>query len=80
MNKFERLGYAETNSPGEVLDKAARSMRLHQINRDFLEMSGGQALETIAKGGDPLRYEMPNPRSRYRAVKNVHIDIKGRIN
>ena len=50
------LGTSGDNAPGEVIDKAARRLRLH--NRpEFANRSGGYAIQTVGKNGDPHRFK-----------------------
>ena len=66
MDKFIRLGECQDTSPGEAFDKAARDLLLHS-REDLMDVSGGQAVETVAgEGGDPLAFEFPVSRHRNR--------------
>lgn len=48
VDDFLLIGKCLDNSPGEVLDKAARRMKLRNIP-EYSEMAGGRAIETAAK-------------------------------
>ncbi|XP_047361425.1 probable tRNA N6-adenosine threonylcarbamoyltransferase, mitochondrial isoform X3 [Vespa velutina] len=47
VQKFIILGSSMNNAPGEILDKAARRLKLNNI-KDFNNMSGGEAVEAAA--------------------------------
>ena len=60
VNKFLILGTSTDTSPGVVLDKCARSLKLHD-REGFREISGGQAMEKMGKNGNPLAFPFPEP-------------------
>lgn len=47
VNNFYMLGTSIHNSPGEILDKIARRLKLHNLP-EFKNMNGGQAIEAAA--------------------------------
>ena len=52
VSSYTVLGQSLDDSPGEALDKCARSMRLY-LNPDLAGLSGGAALEKLAERGNP---------------------------
>ncbi|GIY26935.1 probable tRNA N6-adenosine threonylcarbamoyltransferase, mitochondrial [Caerostris extrusa] len=58
INEFYLLGDSQHNSPGEVLDKIARRLKLLNLPECY-EMSGGKAIEHMARGGDPTAFSVP---------------------
>ncbi|XP_035227739.1 probable tRNA N6-adenosine threonylcarbamoyltransferase, mitochondrial isoform X2 [Stegodyphus dumicola] len=65
LQEFLLLGTSSHNSPGEVLDKIARRLKLQNLPECY-EMSGGQAIEFMAKDGDPLAYSFPYSLTHHR--------------
>ena len=60
IDTFLLLGTSIDNSPGEVFDKAARRLNLH--NRpEFINTSGGYAIQSVGKNGDPQRFRFTEP-------------------
>ena len=53
IHSFKLLGKQIDNSPGEIIDKIARKLKLHILNSDLRDISGGKALEIVGKDGDP---------------------------
>lgn len=69
LEDFVLLGTALDASPGDVLDKLARRLKLSRLGNDHLRLtSGGHAIELAASlyKGDPFRFELPLPRSQSR--------------
>ena len=66
IDDFELLGQSTDTAPGEILDKAARRLKLHQLKPELRNVSGGQAIEIMGKTGDPLSIEWPQPMTKYR--------------
>ncbi|XP_046688848.1 probable tRNA N6-adenosine threonylcarbamoyltransferase, mitochondrial isoform X3 [Homalodisca vitripennis] len=62
---FQLIGQSRDDAPGEVLDKAARRLKLRNI-LEFRSMSGGQAIELAASRGNPKAYEFGIPMRTYR--------------
>ncbi|GBN28244.1 putative tRNA N6-adenosine threonylcarbamoyltransferase, mitochondrial [Araneus ventricosus] len=58
VNEFLLLGDSMHNSPGEVLDKIARRLKLQNLPECY-EMSGGKAIDYMARGGDPTAFNFP---------------------
>lgn len=50
---FKRLGQTRDDSPGEALDKVARWMALHKHGGVPAHLSGGAAIELLARQGNP---------------------------
>ncbi|XP_050342873.1 tRNA N6-adenosine threonylcarbamoyltransferase, mitochondrial-like [Nymphalis io] len=66
VDNFLLLGGTLDNAPGEVLDKAARRMKLRNIPA-YSKLPGGKAIETAAKGSNnPELFSFPIPLIRNR--------------
>lgn len=66
VNDFLLLGRGLDNSPGEVLDKVARRMKLKNIPT-YSQMAGGKAIEYAAKNASkPELFHFPIPLLRTR--------------
>ncbi|XP_067121020.1 tRNA N6-adenosine threonylcarbamoyltransferase, mitochondrial-like [Centruroides vittatus] len=66
VNKFLLLGTTIDCAPGEVLDKIARRLKVKNIPQ-YSHMCGGQAIEVLAKQGNPKAFEFKLPLHRYRS-------------
>lgn len=57
-NKFDLLGSARDEAPGDLLDKVARRFKLKNLGPPFDSISGGSAIELLAKidGADKYKY------------------------
>ncbi|XP_047527079.1 probable tRNA N6-adenosine threonylcarbamoyltransferase, mitochondrial [Vanessa atalanta] len=61
VDNFLLLGYTLDNAPGEVLDKAARRMKLRNIPA-YSKLAGGKAIEAAAKiSKNPELFPFPIP-------------------
>ena len=49
------------NSPGEVIDKISRRLKLHMLGSDLRDVSGGKAMEITGKEGDPYLFSFNIP-------------------
>ncbi|XP_064614471.1 tRNA N6-adenosine threonylcarbamoyltransferase, mitochondrial-like [Liolophura sinensis] len=58
VDDFLLLGRGIDDSPGDAFDKTARRLKLKNIAQ-FASMSGGEAVERTAQGGDPRAFEFP---------------------
>ena len=58
VGKWHRLGQTLDDSPGEAFDKVSRMLRLH-LHSLGEGVSGGVAIETVSRLGDPFRYSLP---------------------
>ena len=65
IKTFLVLGHTKDNAPGEVFDKAARFMALHDLD-DFRDISGGEAIQRMSKNGNPESFPFSEPLGRYR--------------
>ncbi|XP_023951438.2 tRNA N6-adenosine threonylcarbamoyltransferase, mitochondrial [Bicyclus anynana] len=66
VNDFLLLGDTLDNAPGEVLDKAARRMKLRNIPA-YSKLAGGQAIEMAARlSTNPYLFKFPLPLVRNR--------------
>ena len=61
MNTFKLLGQQLDNAPGEVIDKIARRLKLHMLSSEFRDVSGGKAMESVGKDGDPYGFAFNVP-------------------
>lgn len=66
IDKFLVLGQSMHEAPGEMLDKVARQLELHTISEDYRHFSGGKAIESLAKNGNPTSHEFSEPLAHYR--------------
>ncbi|VDP77098.1 unnamed protein product [Echinostoma caproni] len=80
LEDFILLGTALDASPGDILDKIARRLKLNRIQDPRLkEVSGGRAIEILATEcpGSPHLFNLPNPRSQKRdcdfSFTGIHI-------
>ncbi|UXI22990.1 hypothetical protein NH340_JMT08933 [Sarcoptes scabiei] len=56
LDDFQLMGQSLDIAPGDILDKTGRSLRLKNLGSPFNMMSGGAAIELLAKNGDPFSY------------------------
>ena len=57
VNTFKLLGKNLDNAPGEIIDKIARKLKLHMLSTELRDVSGGRAIETVGKDGDPFGFD-----------------------
>lgn len=57
-NEFHILGHTQDDAPGDLLDKAARRLKLRNFGDPFDRISGGAAIELMAnmEGADRFKY------------------------
>uniref|UniRef100_A0A3B4Y8C3 N(6)-L-threonylcarbamoyladenine synthase n=1 Tax=Seriola lalandi dorsalis TaxID=1841481 RepID=A0A3B4Y8C3_SERLL len=60
VDDFLLLGYSLDESPGDILDKVARRLSLTK-HPQCSTLSGGQAIELLAKSGDRMRFRFTTP-------------------
>ncbi|KAJ2939680.1 hypothetical protein O0L34_g14399 [Tuta absoluta] len=66
VDDFLLLGQTFDNAPGEVMDKAARRMKLRNM-KEYSSLAGGAAIELAAKkSNNPDMFEFPTPLVRSR--------------
>ncbi|XP_061410713.1 tRNA N6-adenosine threonylcarbamoyltransferase, mitochondrial isoform X1 [Lethenteron reissneri] len=65
VNDFLRLGQTLDEAPGDIFDKVARRLSLHNIS-ELSAMSGGQAVEHISKDGNRMAFHFKQPLEKYR--------------
>ncbi|XP_034824517.1 tRNA N6-adenosine threonylcarbamoyltransferase, mitochondrial-like [Maniola hyperantus] len=66
VDDFLLLGETLDNAPGEILDKAARRMKLRNIPA-YSKLAGGQAIEMAAQNSkNPYLFKFPLPLARNR--------------
>ncbi|KAL3283161.1 hypothetical protein HHI36_006313 [Cryptolaemus montrouzieri] len=74
MEDFLLLGTGIDNSPGEIMDKIARRLKLRNLI-EYSALSGGQAMELAAsKADDPLQFNFVIPMLQY---KNCNFSFSG---
>lgn len=56
LNTFLLLGHSLDDAPGEAMDKVARRLKVRNLGPPFDAMSGGEALEILAKEGNIKDY------------------------
>lgn len=65
IDDFVLLGQTIDDAPGEALDKVARRLKLHNLPECRL-ISGGAAIELLARGANPHAFPFPEPMMDYR--------------
>lgn len=75
VTKFLLLGTTLDNAPGEVLDKIARRLKIKNIPQ-YSHVCGGQAIEYLAKKGNPKVYEFNLPLYKYRSCNFSFSSLK----
>ncbi|XP_032807176.1 tRNA N6-adenosine threonylcarbamoyltransferase, mitochondrial isoform X2 [Petromyzon marinus] len=65
VDDFLRLGQTLDEAPGDIFDKVARRLSLHNIS-ELSAMSGGQAVEHISKDGNRMAFHFKHPLEKYR--------------
>lgn len=58
LNDFLLMGQSLDTAPGDLLDKVARILKLKNLGSPYNLISGGAAVELMAKTGDPFSYFM----------------------
>lgn len=66
VDKFLLLGNCLDNPPGEALDKIARRLKLKNLP-ECSSMYGGEAIEYLAKSGNPNAYDFTLPLYKFRS-------------
>lgn len=66
VDKFLLLGNCLDNPPGEALDKIARRLKLKNLP-ECSSMYGGEAIEYLAKNGNPNAYDFTLPLYKFRS-------------
>lgn len=66
VDKFLLLGKCLDNPPGEALDKIARRLKLKNLP-ECSSMYGGEAIEYLAKNGNPNAYDFTLPLYKFRS-------------
>lgn len=56
LDDFKLMGQSVDDAPGDILDKTARSLKLRNLGPPFSLISGGAAVEMMAKDGDPFAF------------------------
>ncbi|KAK3887277.1 hypothetical protein Pcinc_008632 [Petrolisthes cinctipes] len=60
LHQWSIIGSTLDDAPGEALDKGARRLKLRNLP-ECASMSGGRAVEHLARSGDPLAFTFPSP-------------------
>ncbi|XP_059080350.1 tRNA N6-adenosine threonylcarbamoyltransferase, mitochondrial-like [Tigriopus californicus] len=80
IGRFKLLGQSSDNSPGEVLDKAARALRLHALRPDLRSVPGGRAIEIMAsEGGSPFAIDFPTPLMQFKSCNFSFSGFKAQL-
>lgn len=56
LHDFELLGRSIDDAPGDILDKTARALRLKNLGPPYSQVSGGAAVELMARNGNPFAH------------------------
>lgn len=64
VSDFVLLGESIDDAPGEAFDKIARRLKINNME-EFRGVSGGAAIERLAKQGDPMSIQIPPPMTRH---------------
>ena len=56
LHDFRLLGQSLDDAPGDILDKTARTLKLKNLGPPYSVVSGGAAIELMAKRGDPFSF------------------------
>ncbi|KAH8850316.1 putative tRNA N6-adenosine threonylcarbamoyltransferase isoform 2 [Schistosoma japonicum] len=87
LEDYILLGTALDASPGDVLDKLSRRLKLNRLaDKSLKNVTGGKAIEIIAKmyGGNHHRFNLPLPRSQCRdcdfSFTGIHVAAEQLIN
>lgn len=56
LNDFKLMGHSIDCAPGDLLDKTARALRLKNLGPPYSTLSGGAAIELMAKSGNPFSF------------------------
>lgn len=56
LHDFELLGRSIDDAPGDILDKTARALRLKNLGPPYSQVSGGAAVELMARSGNPFSH------------------------
>ncbi|XP_022667083.1 probable tRNA N6-adenosine threonylcarbamoyltransferase, mitochondrial [Varroa destructor] len=63
VSDFVLLGSTCDDAPGEAFDKAARRLKLSNMD-EYRALSGGAAIERLARHGDPMAIEFTSPMTK----------------
>ncbi|XP_064454667.1 tRNA N6-adenosine threonylcarbamoyltransferase, mitochondrial-like isoform X2 [Ornithodoros turicata] len=66
VGDFLLLGQTLDDAPGEAFDKLSRRLKLQNIP-ECGHLSGGQAIEFLARNGDPRAFSFPEPMTAHRS-------------
>ncbi|XP_064112621.1 tRNA N6-adenosine threonylcarbamoyltransferase, mitochondrial-like [Macrobrachium nipponense] len=64
LDEWSIIGKSVDDAPGEALDKGARRLKLRNIP-ELSSMCGGQAIEYLARDGNPRAFDFPTPMWKY---------------
>uniref|UniRef100_H3B2Z8 N(6)-L-threonylcarbamoyladenine synthase n=1 Tax=Latimeria chalumnae TaxID=7897 RepID=H3B2Z8_LATCH len=79
VSDFIRLGQTLDEAPGDTLDKVARRMFLLR-HRECTTMSGGQAIEHMAKQGDHTKLELRSPMVQHLDCNFSFAGLRSQVN
>lgn len=78
IDDFVLLGQTIDDAPGEALDKVARRLKLHNLPECHL-ISGGAAIELLARGANPDAFQFPEPMMDYRSCDFSFSGLKNSV-
>ncbi|KAH8026742.1 hypothetical protein HPB51_024241 [Rhipicephalus microplus] len=78
IDDFVLLGQTIDDAPGEALDKVARRLKLHKLPECRL-ISGGAAIELLARGANPHAFPFPEPMMDYRSCDFSFSGLKNSV-
>ncbi|KAL1482421.1 hypothetical protein MTO96_033805 [Rhipicephalus appendiculatus] len=78
IDDFVLLGQTIDDAPGEALDKVARRLKLHNLPECRL-ISGGAAIELLARGANPHAFPFPEPMMDYRSCDFSFSGLKNSV-
>ncbi|KAH6935013.1 hypothetical protein HPB50_002962 [Hyalomma asiaticum] len=78
IDDFVLLGQTIDDAPGEALDKVARRLKLHNLPECHL-ISGGAAIELLARGANPDAFQFPEPMLDYRSCDFSFSGLKNSV-
>ncbi|XP_075546060.1 threonyl-carbamoyl synthesis 4 [Dermacentor variabilis] len=78
IDDFLLLGQTIDDAPGEALDKVARRLKVHNLP-ECSRLSGGAAIELLARGANPHAFPFPEPMMDYRSCDFSFAGLKNSV-
>lgn len=78
IDDFLLLGQTTDDAPGEALDKIARRLKVHNLP-ECRRLSGGAAVELLARGADSQAFPFPEPLTAYRTCDFSFSGLKNSV-